>query len=149
MAWLHAGIEQPEPPRSKGGPGKRKPVERETRAERLRRAGEQPAMPPLQHAGRLLQWLQDLGFCSHHANGPMPIGWADLAHWARLAGVWLQPWQAQALRSASGAYASQLMEATRPDCPPPWQQAPAEDQRARVARQVRAVLSSNPRPAPA
>jgi len=147
MAWLNAGIEHPEPPRSKAGSGKRKPAERDTRAERHRRAGEQPAMPPLQHAARLFDWLQQLGFCSQGAHGPVPIGWAELAQWARLCGIPLQPWQAQALRTASSAYVSQVLDATQPDCPAPWLQAPAEDQRERVARQVRAVLSSGPRPA--
>lgn len=148
MAWLHAGIESSEPARtSKAGSARRKPqADRQTRAQRFERDGQRPPLPPLEHAGLLARWLDALGPCSHGAMGPLPVGWVDISHWARITCTPLQPWQAQALRTASAAYVSQLHDASQPDCPAPWTDEPDEDQRDRVARQVRAAFSGRQAP---
>lgn len=89
--------------------------------------------------------LLDLGLCTAGGMGPAPLGWADLAHWQRLTGEPLQPWQARALRQASAAYVTQLADAADPGCPAPWANALAEDDRKTVARQIGAALSSRAR----
>ena len=148
MAWLHASVEPPEPARSKAGKARRKQEStRYTRAERFERDDTRPPMPPLHHAAGLARWFQSLGPCGQGATGPVPVGWADIGAWVRLTGTPLQPWQAHALRSASAAYVGQLHDASEPDCPPPWTDQPTEDDRDRIARQVREAFSGRGKPA--
>ncbi len=37
-------------------------------------------------------------------TGPVPIGYRDIADWAALAGVALQPWEVAALRAVDAAW---------------------------------------------
>lgn len=105
-------------------------------------------MPPTEHSRRLVGLLLDLGLCAAGGMGPAPLSWADLAHWQRLTGEPLHPWQARALRQASAAYVSQLAESADPACPAPWVDAPAADDRQTVARQLGAALSARARGTP-
>lgn len=77
--------------------------------------------------------------------GAVPVGWGEMAQWVRLTGTPLQPWHARALRAASGAYVSQLHESGDADAPPPWGAPVAEDDRDRVARQVRQAFGARAR----
>lgn len=115
--------------------------------ERFERDQQPAPLPALEHAHGLARWFSELGPCGHGAMGPVPTGWGEMAQWARLTGTPVQPWQARALRAASAAYVSQLHASAEPDCPAPWQQGPDDDQRDRVARQVRQAFGGRSRPA--
>lgn len=78
--------------------------------------------------------------------GPVPVGWGEMAQWVRLTGTPVQPWQARALRAASGAYVSQMHESSDPACPAPWLAVPEDDERERVARQVRNIFGGRKTP---
>lgn len=115
------------------GRTQRKPQRPPTRLARFKEAGAEPPLPPIEHAGRLLSHLLDLGLAGSGGMGPTPVAWHELQAWQRLTGQPLQPWQARALRQASVEYVAQLGKSADPACPPPWAEEPDEQDRQRVA----------------
>lgn len=62
-----------------------------------------PDIPP--DGDVLWQWFWELSSARASSGyGPQPVGWADMAAWARLTGIDLAPWQALALRRMDETY---------------------------------------------
>ena len=62
-----------------------------------------PAIPP--GGEELWNWFWELGSGRGSSGfGPLPISWGDMAAWARLAGLDMQPWEAAILRRMDAAW---------------------------------------------
>lgn len=68
----------------------------------------------------LTDWLFEAGPTGIGAMGPVPLGWQEIAEWARMTGRDLLPWEAQMLRRLSVDFAAEMIRAEAADCPPPW-----------------------------
>jgi hypothetical protein len=107
MGFLHArGIEE--------GGGKI------SRWERYVAAGVDPPLPPVEAGWYLVEAFQEIGFASQTADGPIPLGWYDLAGFAR----WddgLTREEAIMLRRMSAAFLEGMQVGASPLGIPPWQ----------------------------
>lgn len=74
-----------------------------SRIEQIRRDGGELKEPPVTLA-YLLAWLDELGWCSGTAAGPVVLRPTELQAWQDLAGVQLIPWEARALLAGSRAF---------------------------------------------
>ena len=76
-------------------------------------------MPPCD-ADYLIAWWHDLGLCSAGAMGAVSLSAVEIAAWARLSAVELEPWEFNSLRSMSQNYVNSLHESESPNAPPPY-----------------------------
>lgn len=98
--------------------------------------GITPPIPP-NPCPWLTDWLFEAGPTGAGAMGPVPLGWTEIADWARLTGQDLLPWEARVLRQLSADFAAEMVRAETAEAPAPWQS--IEDMarnREAVARQI-------------
>lgn len=64
---------------------------------------ERPRVP---HGWECLwQWFWELSAGrGHNGFGPLPLTWPDVAAWAEISGITLQPWQAAVFRAMDAAW---------------------------------------------
>lgn len=70
------------------------------------------------------QYLIDYLFEIGPTQGDSPISHAELQAWQGNIGIALQPWELRTLKKLSVEYLGMHREASEPDCPPPWADAP-------------------------
>jgi len=111
----------------KGKPGtvkKPNPSRRETIRQDLKLAeNEELAMPPCD-AGHMIDYLFEIGPTQVAGMGEAPISHAEIEAWQRNTGIELNSWEARTLRKLSAEYLTESMNATQPQCPAPWRDAP-------------------------
>ena len=113
-----------------------------TRLQTLRDQNTQPDLPPVGLGAYLLEHLFDAGPLISTGQGSAALNWRDLAAWQVGTGIELQPWEARIVRALSHVYLGSATAAKHPDCPAPYAEAPAPDQRTRVANSLRAIFAS-------
>lgn len=111
-----------------------------TRLQTLRAKETQPDLPPAGLGAYLLDHLFDAGPLVSTGQGSAALSWRDMAAWQSGTGIDLQPWEARIVRALSHVYLSSATAAKHPDCPAPYAEAPAPDERARVANTIRAFF---------
>lgn len=72
----------------------------------------------------MVEWLFELGPTVAAGMGAGPITHGDIADFQSNTGIDLDAWQARTLRRLSLDYLAESHKATKPDCPPPWGDAP-------------------------
>lgn len=77
-------------------------------------------MPPLEAGEYLIELLFEIGPVKHTGMGAVGIDEADIMAWQLNQDLRLQPWEARTLRVLSREYASMLVDASSPSCPPPF-----------------------------
>ena len=93
-------------------------------------------MPPIKAGGYLLEVLFEVGPTKPAGMaGQVGIDEIDLMAWQTNQGIGLTGWEARTIRLLSREYASMLVEASDPQCPPPWVATVAitEDQRDKIS----------------
>ena len=68
----------------------------------------------------LIDYLYEIG----PTQGEAPLSHAELQAWQQNIGITLQQWELRLLKRLSLEYLGSWREATDPDCPPPWADAP-------------------------
>lgn len=87
--------------------------------------GEELAMPPIEHEAQyLIGYLFEIGPTQAGGMGAAPLSHAELQAWQHNTGIELQAWEARLLKRLSTEYLIESQQATRPDQPPPWADAP-------------------------
>ena len=56
------------------------------------------------------EWFWELSAGRQYGFGPLPLSWADMAAWAAISGVALQPWLAGMFRRMDMAYLAEMGE---------------------------------------
>lgn len=82
-------------------------------------------MPPVDAGRYLIDYLYEFGPSMPAGMGSGPVTFAEMEAWERKAGVELAPWEARLLRRLSGDYLAESHRATKPNCPPPFEDSPA------------------------
>lgn len=114
-----------------------------TRLQTLRAQDTQPDLPTVGHDGAyLVGYLFDAGPLVSTGQGSAALSWRDLAAWQSNTGIELQPWEARIVRALSMGYFNSSIAANHPDCPAPYAEQPAPDQRAHVANTLRSIFGS-------
>jgi hypothetical protein len=80
---------------------------------------DEPAMPDCD-AQYLIEYLFEIG----PTEGDAPLSHAELQAWQQNTGITLQPWELRLLKKLSLEYLGMYREASEPDCPVPWEDAP-------------------------
>lgn len=113
-----------------------------TRAKAMEGNGEFPILPPLTHP-YLVDWWMAVGPTMAGAS-EAPVSWQEIAAWSAQTTLQLAPWEAEAIRAMSQAFASQRYDARKPDCPAPYTEAAQEavNTDARVANQFKALMTA-------
>jgi hypothetical protein len=111
-----------------------------TRLETLRAQDAQPDIPAAGPGAYLVDYLFDAGPLVSTGQGSAALSWRDMAAWQSGTGIELQPWEARIVRALSHVYLSSSIAAKHPDCPAPYAEAPAPDQRTRVANTIRSIF---------
>lgn len=111
-----------------------------TRLQTLRAQDAQPDIPAAGPGAYLVDHLFDAGPLVSTGQGSAALSWRDMAAWQSGTGIELQPWEARIVRALSHVYLSSAIAAKSPDCPAPYAEAPAPDQRTRVANSLRAIF---------
>jgi hypothetical protein len=109
LGWFHAIPKSDKPSKDK----------QPNRAEKIKAAGGEPLMPPVD-AEYIVSYWQDLGLCGAGAMGAAPLSASEIDAWARLGAVELEPWEFNTLRQMSQHYISSLHESESPDALPPF-----------------------------
>lgn len=133
MGWLHA---VPRDTSRKGRPGNR-----ESRLDSLLQKGGQPALPPVVVGADVLGMFLDVGPAASGVSGAVPISYTEIEAWARVTGIYLQPWQGKLLRDLSRTYVRSLTKGEDPQSAPPYVDLEKARQ-AEVSRRVGAVFSA-------
>lgn len=136
IAWLHtapnpkqaATIDHVDPPM--------------TRLQTLRAQDAQPDIPAAGPGAYLVGYLFDAGPLVSTGQGSAALSWRDMEAWQSGTGIELQPWEARIVRALSHTYLSSAIAAKNPDCPAPYAEAPAPDQRERISNALRSIFGS-------
>lgn len=67
----------------------------------------------------LVEWINELGFCSSNGMGATAISFLEMKAWSDLMGNDLNHWEAKVLRDMSSAFVSMQETAKKPDCEDP------------------------------
>lgn len=85
----------------------------------MKKVGVEPARPAL-NLPYLAEVFYEIGPTKHGGMGPAPLEDVDLQAWQRNTGIYLQPWEVQAVIQASKLWIAASAKAEDPDCPSPW-----------------------------
>jgi hypothetical protein len=90
----------------------------ESRLEQILKSGKQVIWPELRLT-YLFEALLDVGGYMPNGMGNTPLTWQEINAWNTAIGFDLQPWEARILKSSSTEYVSQMILASKANCPPP------------------------------
>lgn len=79
-----------------------------------------PPLPDKGAAGRVVDWLFEVGPTVPGGMGPAALTHSEILAWQRNVGIRLTPWEARMLRALSREYLSEHLAADDPARPPPW-----------------------------
>ena len=82
-------------------------------------------MPRLAAGRYLIDYLYEFGPVMPAGMGSGPVTFSEMEAWERKAGIELAPWEARLLRRLSGDYLAESHRATKPNCPPPFEDSAA------------------------
>lgn len=135
MAWLNA---TPRPPEGSKRAQAGKSGEM-SRADRLRRQGVTPPMPP-NPAPQIIARLIEIGLTEAAGMGAGPISWQSIAAWQQVTRVALPPWEARLIRQLSVEYLAEGRKAESENCPAPWRAPVTEREKQAELQRLRMVL---------
>lgn len=124
--------------------GKGKRPDPVSRLQTMQDRRESPVLPP-NPAPHITDWFMEIGPTFSTGMGERPIEWPDMDAWCNRVGIDLDPWEARTIRRLSKAYARQVFDAKKPDCPAPYigNREVITDRRGIVANKLKAVFRSN------
>jgi len=110
-----------------------------SRAEKLKRDGVTPPMPP-NPAPHIINRLIEIGLTEVAGMSAGPISWQSIAAWQRVTGIDLPAWEARLIRQLSVEYLAEGRKAESENCPPPFRaEVTAREKEAELQR-LRMVL---------
>jgi hypothetical protein len=135
-AWLHTAPERAKSDKST--------EPNPTRIEKMRLDRKdpdfQPEMPPVECGGYLLTYFWEIGPVMPGGMSSAPITHFEIAAWAALVDIRLQPWEARLLRSLSREYLAQCRLAEKATCEAPWKPEDHQVDKNAVAKSMREAI---------
>lgn len=92
-----------------------------TRFQVLEKGGEEPALPDIDGAEFLAEWLMDIGPVDRGGMGATGLTFAEIAAWSATTGIPLRDGEAAALKAMSAAYAGELHRASGENVKAPFE----------------------------
>ena len=89
-------------------------------------------LPPVDFGAYLVEYLQELGFCSYQGMGATPISFLEIQAWQQATGLVLSPWEVLAIHTLSSDYVGQLRTSENPQTPAPFNGGDLEKKRESV-----------------
>lgn len=73
-------------------------------------------------AGYLIGLLHEAGLMSSNGMGPVPISWQEIDSWMSVTEAEISVWERMMIKTLSDEYVSELVQATAPNRPAPYNQ---------------------------
>lgn len=108
----------PDDPDNKGSGSKRI-----SRKKEFEQDGVEVTMPDCE-AEFLVSYLYEIGPAMSGGMGESPLTHGEIEAWQRNTGIVLDTWQVRTLKNLSHEYLAESQNATKPDAPAPWLDAP-------------------------